>query len=147
MLKLQFELKRKETNLYETGIQIKTVPAFALSHFKNVYVVWQETWYLHSLSPKYAISNLWNDHSWNFLSPSRQGCFSCEWEILTLYIFSLIDDSLSQNVIKIRKRIIMSYCELTFMSERSNSLPEDLGKQTQVQPCSCTSALNSQMFK
>lgn len=43
MLKLQFELKRKETDLYETGIQIKTVPAFALSHFKNVYVVWQES--------------------------------------------------------------------------------------------------------
>lgn len=90
MLKLPFKLKRKETNLYEAGNQIKTGPAFALSHFKNVYAVWQESWYFHSLSLKYAISNLRNGHSWNFLTLSRQGCFSCEWEILTLYIFSAI---------------------------------------------------------
>lgn len=43
MLKLPFKLKRKETNLYEAGNQIKTGPAFALSHFKNIYAVWQES--------------------------------------------------------------------------------------------------------
>ena len=41
---------------------------------------------------------------------------------MTLYIFSEIDDSLLQNVIKIRKREIMSYCELTFITCKPDSL-------------------------